>query len=276
MIKIGTSGWSYKEWEGVFYPNSKTSKLTYYSKIFDTAEIDSTFYANPAKGVVLGWVRNTPPHFEFAMKLPQVITHKKKLNLKLGVETDLNTFLDLIKPVDEANKMGPLLIQLPPSFDTSKKDILESFLKVLPDDQLFAVEFRNKSWLDDGEVHSLLGKYNVANTIVDEPLLPVDAALTAEFAMIRWHGLGERIWYDYEYSDEQVENWVPQIKEISAKVKKVYGYWNNHFHGFATENGLQLLQKLGFASEKQEEKLARVNSYIRESQNKRKLDDELI
>jgi uncharacterized protein YecE (DUF72 family) len=78
-IRIGTSGWSYKEWENIFYPDSETPKLTYYSGTFQTAEIDSTFYANPTRGLVFGWLRNTPKDFQFSAKLPQTITHKKDL-----------------------------------------------------------------------------------------------------------------------------------------------------------------------------------------------------
>src|SRR5579871_60106 len=131
-IRIGTSGWSYKEWEGVFYPNSKTPKLTFYSQIFNTAEIDSTFYASPSKGMVLGWLRNTPKDFEFSVKLPQTITHKKHLDLRSGAEVDLIEFLDLMEPLREGGKLGPLLIQLPPSFGRTKMSKLEEFLEALP------------------------------------------------------------------------------------------------------------------------------------------------
>ena len=142
---VGTSGWSYKEWEKVFYPDSKTPKLRYYSNIFNTAEIDSTFYANPKRGLVLGWVKNTPEDFQFSVKLPQEITHKKKLDPDLGVDADLDDFVELMKPLHDSEKLGPLLIQLPPSFDSTKIDKLEKFLEMLPKDHMFAIEFRNKS-----------------------------------------------------------------------------------------------------------------------------------
>jgi uncharacterized protein YecE (DUF72 family) len=264
-VRIGTSGWSYKEWEGVFYPDAKTPKLSYYSKVFDTAEIDSTFYANPARGLVFGWARNTPSNFEFAVKLPQLITHKKKLDLSLGVEVDLRNFLDLLKPLHDSKKLGPLLIQLPPSFDTRKKETLETFLEALPKDHLFAIEFRNKSWLNDTQLYSLLRKYNVANTIVDEPLLPVDLTLTSDFTFIRWHGWGKRIWYDYHYSEKELEPWVERVKSVSSKAKKVYGYFNNHFHGYAIENGLWLLDKIGLANDDQRQTLLKVRDYIKKN-----------
>jgi uncharacterized protein YecE (DUF72 family) len=263
-VAIGTSGWSYREWENVFYPDSKTPKLKYYSGTFSTAEIDSTFYANPSKGLVFGWQRNTPKDFQFSVKLPQTITHRKKLNIDQGVEIDLHGFLDLMKPLHDAGKLGPILIQLPPSFGSENMDRLEKFFEILPGDHMFAIEFRNKSWLDEPkDVASLLSRHNVANTIVDEPLLPVDLTLTTnEFAFVRWHGKGKRIWYDYEYSGEEVDSWIPRIREISSRAKKTYGYWNNHFQGFAIENGLDLLHKLKLATDEQKETLRRVRGYI--------------
>jgi uncharacterized protein YecE (DUF72 family) len=265
-IRIGTSGWSYKEWEGILYPNSKTPKLTYYSSIFKTAEIDSTFYANPTKGLVLGWVRNTPDDFEFSVKLPQSITHKKQLDLRAGAEIDLVEFLDLIDPLREAGKLGPLLIQLPPSFGASKIDKLEEFFDAIPKRKnyyRFAVEFRNKSWLQEpARVNELLKKYNVAKTIVDEPLMPVDMTATADFAFVRWHGRGQRPWYNYRYTDEELQPWVERVSNQAKKTKKVYGYFNNHFHGYAVENGLEFLQKLNIANETQKKTLSEVIASI--------------
>ena len=101
------------------------------------------------------------------------------------------------------------------------------------------------------ETFALLKQYGVAYTIVDEPLLPPEVHLTADFAYFRWHGKGEDIWFDYRYSEEELEPWVPKVQEVANNVKKVYGYFNNHYHGYAPENCLQLLEKLGLASENQ-------------------------
>ncbi len=106
-VAIGTSGWSYKEWEGVFYPDPKTSKLKFYSSVFRTAEIDSTFYAFPPKGLVFGWVRNAPENFMYSVKLPRTITHEKQLDLSLGAELELVRFLDILSPMKSAGKLGP-------------------------------------------------------------------------------------------------------------------------------------------------------------------------
>ena len=254
-ISIGTSGWSYKEWEGIFYPDSKTSKLKFYSSIFNTAEIDSTFYANPPKGVVFGWARNSPENFVYSLKLPQKITHEMHLDLAKGAELELRNFLDLISPLKSANKLGPLLIQLPPSFTLSERQTLEEFFEALPKEYSFAVEFRNKTWLKDSGLHSLLRKHNVANTIVDEPLLPIDLSTTSDFAFVRWHGRGTRPWYNYLYSEGELDPWVEKVEKLASNVKRVYGYFNNHFHGNAVINSLEFMEKLGVASARQEEVL---------------------
>jgi len=261
-LLIGTSGWSYKEWEGVFYPNSTTNKLSYYSKVFPTAEIDSTFYAYPSKGLVMGWARYSPDNFVFSAKLPQLLTHEKKLEMGKGVEADLVRFLSLMKPLIASGKLGPILVQLPPSF-TYEADVpkLSSFLNVIPEDLKFAVEFRHPSWLRE-EVWSLLREHNVANVIVDEPLLPPDTVVTADFSFIRWHGHGTRPWYNYRYNEKQLKEWAPKVQEVAARVKKTYGYFNNHFRGFAVENSLKMMGMLGVSSPHQDEVGARATKYL--------------
>jgi len=247
----------------VFYPTSSANKLSFYSKVFETAEVDSSFYAYPSKGIVQGWARYTPENFVFSVKLPQLITHEKKLNLDRGVEADLIRFLSLLKPLIAAGKLGPILVQLPPSF-TFQSDFgnLREFLSRTPEDIRFAVEFRHPSWLRD-EVWSLLRERNVANTIVDEPLLPPDTVVTADFAFIRWHGRGSRPWYNYRYSDKELEGWVPKVKDVTSRVKKTYGYFNNHFRGFAVENSLKMMEMLGTSNAKQQETRERATRFLK-------------
>ena len=261
-LLIGTSGWSYNEWAGVFYPSTTTNKLTFYSKVFGTAEVDSTFYAFPSKGMVMGWSRYTPENFVFSVKLPQAITHEKRLDLKNGVEGDLIRFLSLMKPLIAAGKMGPVLIQLPPSFSYEGDfERLDGFLGVVPEDVRFAVEFRHPSWLRD-DVWKLLRKRNVANTIVDEPLLPPDTVVTADFAFIRWHGRGTRPWYNYRYSPQELESWAPKVKDVSSRVTKTFGYFNNHFRGFAVENSLKMMGLLGKSTPEQDEAGAKATRFL--------------
>lgn len=261
-LLIGTSGWSYKEWVGAFYPSSTTNKLSYYSRIFGTAEIDSTFYAYPSKGLVLGWSRYSPEGFVFSAKLPQLLTHEKRLDPGKGVEADLLRFLSLMKPLIAGGKMGPVLIQLPPSFNyESDFARLNGFLKMVPEDLRFAVEFRHPSWLRE-EVWSLLRDRNVANVIVDEPLLPPDIVVTADFSFIRWHGHGSRPWYNYRYNEKELKGWAPKVQELAARVKRTYGYFNNHFRGFAVENSLKMMGLLGVSKPRQDEAGARATRFL--------------
>ncbi len=261
-LRIGTSGWSYNEWAGVFYPNSSTNKLSYYSKLYQTVEVDSSFYAYPSKGLVLGWARYTPADFVFSVKLPQLITHEKKLEVSKGAEADLIRFLSLLKPLIATGKLGPVLIQLPPSFSfNSDFEKLKGFLSRTPEDIKFAVEFRHPSWLRE-EVWSLLRNRNTANVIVDEPLLPPDTVVTADFAFIRWHGRGTRPWYNYRYGEKELEAWVPKVKEVASRVEKTYGYFNNHFKGFAVENSLRMMEKLGAARPQQQEARETATKYL--------------
>ncbi len=243
MIRLGCSGWSYDEWVGPFYRSREESKLARYSKVFDTAEIDSTFYAYPSKGVVLGWNRHTPKDFVFASKLPRVITHEKVLDLKKGVEEDLRKFLELMAPLMSTEKLGCALIQLPPSLGF-EPELLANFLGVLPFNPRFAIEFRNREWIRP-ETWTILRENRVAYAIVDEPLLPAEEVVTTDFSYIRWHGRGKRPWYNYRYERPELEGWLPKVQRVSEKAGRTYGYFNNHYHGYAVENCLQLLELRG-------------------------------
>lgn len=262
---LGTSGWSYQEWVGVFYPTPSESKLRHYTRVFQTAEIDSTFYAFPQQGTVLGWDRYSPKGFVFNAKIPQTVTHEKLRASGQGFEAELDRFAELMQPLNNSGKLGCLLIQLPPSYRYDPNH-LESFLTVLPHGYKYAIEFRHKTWSRD-ETWKILGKYNVAYTIVDEPLLPPDVHLTADFAYVRWHGHGERPWYNYHYSEEELENWVPKIKEVEREVKTLYGYFNNHFHGYAVENCLRILQMIGKLTPEQEEALTRARTHLEKTKH---------
>ena len=260
-VRFGTSGWSYNEWIGPFYKDKKTRKLSHYSSIFSTAEINSTFYAYPKRGTVFGWWRFTDPNFVFSAKLPRVITHQKKLKVEDGVTQDVIRFTELLQPLWSNGKLGPLLIQLPPSLDMDLQ-LLKEFFKILPKEFNFAIEFRHLSWWNE-ETWKLLRKYNVANTIVDEPLLPSDPVVTANFAYIRWHGHGERIWYDYHYDDNELKPWISKIEKIKKKTKTIYGYFNNHFHGYAVDNCLTILEMLNVISPEQMNAKNKVNRFLR-------------
>lgn len=256
-IFLGTSGWSYKEWEDIFYQKGEKRKLRAYSRVFKTAEIDSTFYRYPSKGTVMGWLRYSPSDFVFTSKIPKLITHNKKLGLKSDVKSDLEAFLDVMLPLQLGGKLACLLIQLPPKYDFNLEN-LESFLKSLNPVFKYAVEFRHLSWMRD-ETWDLLKRYKVAYVNVDEPLLPPEVHLTADFSYFRWHGRGDKPWFDYRYSKNELETWIPKVVEAAGKVKKIFGYFNNHYHGYAPENCLYLLERLGLLTGQQKKAKEKVS-----------------
>lgn len=260
---LGTSGWSYNEWVGPLYTKTDKSKLRAYTKVFRTVEIDSTFYRYPSKGTVMGWTRYSPEGFVYTAKLPGLITHDKKLRLEEGIEQDLERFIALMEPLVLSGKLGCILIQLPPRFDYRPVE-LEAFFRILPTHVKFAVEFRERSWMRS-ETWDLLKKYGVAYTIVDEPLLPPEAHLTSDIAYFRWHGRGEKPWYDYCYSAQELEPWTPKLQEAAGKVGKVYGYFNNHYRGYAVENCLQIMEMIGSINPQQVAVKNRAEKYLKSS-----------
>lgn len=252
---IGTSGWSYDEWVGPFY-DKKQGMFKRIAEVFPTTEINSTFYRYPTARMVRGWYRRAPPGFVFAAKLPQVITHDKWLRLEKGVEDDTERFLDLMQPL--AEKLGPILIQLRPKFNYDEHaEVLEWYLETLPGNYEWAVEFRHRSWMRP-ETWEMLRSHGAAYTIVDEPLLPPEVHVTAEFAYIRWHGRGTRPWYNYDYRPEELEEWVPRVEETAGRAKRVYGYFNNHFGANAVKNAVEMLTLLGSATPEQAAALRRI------------------
>jgi len=258
-VFLGTSGWSYKEWIGPFYRKGEKSMLRAYGRVFTTVEINSTFYRYPTDKTAMGWTRYSPPNFIYSAKLPKLITHDKKLELAAGVEDDLNRFCETMRILLRDGKLGCLLIQLPPKY-AYDPDHLEAFFEILPADFHFAVEFRNLTWMRN-ETWKLLKKHKVTYTIVDEPLLPPEIHLTTDTAYLRWHGKGKRPWFNYRYTPEELEPWIPKLKATAKQVKRLYGYFNNHFHGYAPENCLQVLEMLGLIEKTQQEAKEKVKKY---------------
>lgn len=258
-IYIGTSGWDYDDWVDPFYSSEK-GMFTQYARVFNTTEINSTFYTLPSERFLKNLASYAPPGFKFSLKMYKGITHKKLLNPKT-IREELELFLKAVRPMKELGKLGAILVQMPPK---SREEIpwFEDFLKLLPSEYRFAVEFRDQSWLSDDVIETLL-KYGIAYTIVDEPLLPPVIYVTADFAYIRWHGKGERPWYYYHYSIDELKEWVPKINDLSLKVQTIYGYFNNHFRGFAPHNALQMLSLLGMSNKRQKELLKRMDEYFK-------------
>src|SRR3972149_10494408 len=188
-LRVGCSGWDYQEGVGPFYKSATESKLAAYSRVFGTAEINSTFYRVPEKGMVLGWARYTHDEFRFAAKVPQTVTHDRLCDVAHGADKELLAYCEIMRPLRDAGKLGPLLLQLPPRlrFNESK---LREFFAILPPEFTWALEPRNKAWMVE-EAFDLLAAHNLAYTIVDEPLLPPTLRVTAKTACGRWYGQGE-------------------------------------------------------------------------------------
>ena len=264
-IYIGTCGWSYKEdWKTVFYPDwlPESQFLEYYSNIFSTNEIDSSFYRIPSQKIVESWVKKTPVDFLFSAKIPKQITHTAKLDLEL-CENALNEYFQNISLLESKHKMLAHLLQLPPSFSFEQdQPKLEKFFKVWndfranqlsKDDQFqrdswrLVVEFRNNSWMRE-ESFALLKEYQIAYCAVVEPLLPPRMDMTrTDLFYIRFHGYGKNPWFNYLFDDEELEKWASELKNIFVshpKADKVV-YFNNHFSGNAVKNALDIMPKVG-------------------------------
>ena len=249
---IGTSGWGYDEWVGPFYPRGlrKEDYLLYYSEIFYTNEINTTFYNIPSRRVVDSWVSKTPSDFSFSVKIPQSITHKDKLDVDLCMD-NLDYFLKVMDPLIESEKIVAFLIQLPPYFKKGQHfGNLKQFIDNWPgnpkqDNYHLVVEFRDKSWMDE-EVFNYLEDQSLTYCAVIEPLLPPRMDVTNPFfSYIRFHGYGKNIWFDYCFTEEEIKKWAQPIREVIQKSDQVGIYFNNHFSGYAAKNSLILMKELG-------------------------------
>ena len=240
-LRLGTSGWEYPEWVGPVYPRSGArDHLKAYSDRFSIVEVNSTFYALPPPARAASWVRRTPKGFRFAAKLPQEITHERRL---VDVADALDRFLKVVRPLREADRFAAALVQLPPSLAFDRATV-RRFYELLPPDLPTAVEFREPSWLAP-ESFDLLREFRLAYVVVDEPVLPIRLEVTAPFAYVRWHGHGAPVWYDYRYGADELEAWVPRIAALAERADRIYGFFNNHFRGDAVANATELSEALG-------------------------------
>ena len=254
---LGCSGWNYADtpdkggWTNVFYPNESTKRLRYYSQFFDTVEIDSTFYhkfySNMTKGTFIGMVRATPDKFQFSVKVPETITHQKRLDIRRGAITDFEEFLDKISPLKIAKKLGAILIQLPPSFNVNDFKNVDMFLDRLPNSHNYdyAVEFRHPSWKTEGP-WEMLKHYNIAAVITDSPPREnlhflSDVIVTADHSFVRLHGRNTKghYWYNYLYTKEELKPWAEKVLQLRKETKVLRAYFNNHWGGKAVVNALQ-------------------------------------
>ncbi len=254
QISIGCSGWNYGDpvekggWVGSFYPDAHTKRLRYYSEFFPSAELDATFYqkfySKMTSGTFYGMVKATPQEFQFSVKVPETVTHTKLMDVKKGAVESLHDFLEKISPLKKANKLGAILLQLPPSFSVKEFKEVEGFLDRIPAGYDYALEFRHASWQTEGP-WEMLRHYNVAAVMTDSPDPKLsylsDVILTADHSFIRFHGRNKDYWYNYLYEEEELKPWTEKVNKITndPKAKKLRIYFNNHYGGKAVANAIQ-------------------------------------
>jgi uncharacterized protein YecE (DUF72 family) len=228
-LYLGTSGWSYADWEGTLYPEEIPSgaRLAEYAKHYATVEIDSTFYGTPRRSTVEKWREVVPEGFLFAAKFPQEVTHERNL---VDCEDLTETFLRTMQLLDD--RLGPLLLQLPPSFTVEGMGVLEDFLKGLPEGFRYAVEVRHRSWLGS-DLTTMLREYGAALTLIDYPRMPRMEDATADFSYIRW--LGDRREFPSGHThlkrqrDDDLRWWTGVVDRCLEEGRTVFAYANNHY-----------------------------------------------
>jgi uncharacterized protein YecE (DUF72 family) len=241
-IHIGTQGWNYEDWVGPFYPRGAKAAdfFDLYARIFDTVEIDSTFYAIPSEASIIAWRRRAPRGFVYSLKLPQEITHHQRL---YDCGDALERFCERARGLEE--KLGVVLIQLPPDFSPRSWNALESFIPLLPSEMRFAVEFRDDSWLG-GEfcerTLSLLNAHGIALALVDSKWIPREvstrlagrvAGHSPDFSYVRW--MGPRVLTEFSRIQidrgREMAEWAAAFEALRGGVGTIYGYFNNHYQG---------------------------------------------
>jgi uncharacterized protein YecE (DUF72 family) len=233
-IFIGTSGWHYKHWLGTFYPAGTNAKqqFGYYTRFFDTVEINNSFYKLPPGEVFEGWYKSSPKKFLFVVKANRFITHNLKLTRPQEPLTRLFNSIVVLK-----EKLGPILFQLPPKWKVNVER-LKDFLKALPVGYSYVFEFRNDTWYHE-EIYKLLQEYNCAFCIYELGGHISPLKITANYVYIRLHGPTQNK-YQGSYTKTILKKWARLCIEWQSQRKNVYVYFDNDQHGYAAFNALML------------------------------------
>ena len=235
-IYIGTSGWLYKHWVGKFYPEGSNAgqQFQFYSRHFDTIEINNSFYKLPPRTVFEGWYKHSPKKMIFAVKANRFITHMRKLTQP---EEPVTRLFASIEALNE--KLGPILFQLPPKWKVNVARLKE-FLEVLPPGYRYAFEFRNETWYHE-EIYELLKQHNCAFCIYQLAGHLSPMRITADFVYVRLHG-PTAFKYQGSYSKAALKKWAKQCAEWQKEQKDVFIYFDNDQEAFAAFNALTLKQ----------------------------------
>lgn len=250
-IRIGTSGFSYEDWRGVFYPNQlpKSAMLEYYTRFFTTVEINATYYTIPPAASFHRLAENTPENFEFIVKVHQETTHRRIEHI-----TALNRLHEAVHPLLISGKLKGFLAQFPYAFKNNEtnRNYLHETKTLLGEHPLF-VEFRHDSW-DREPIAKFLADNNIGYVNVDEPplkgLLPAQEIVTNNLGYVRFHGRNKKDWwegkgsarYNYTYQESELEPWLIHISGILKKAFKAYIFFNNHPGGNAVKNAQQMIE----------------------------------
>lgn len=222
-VWIGTSGWVYKEWAGHFYPKGwpKKEEFSHYVRHFPTVEINATFYRLPTRNTVRGWHDRSPEGFIFAVKGSRYLTHIKRLK---DTSRGLQKYFNRLVPL--ADRIGPVLWQLPPNFHQTDEHVkrLDRFLSRLPKQYRHAVEFRHPSWMNE-RTFSLLRQHMAANVWLSSLAMPADYSITSDFVYLRFHGLKGGPYHDY--TPQELAPWAKQLARAARSGVPAYVYFNN-------------------------------------------------
>lgn len=237
-------GWSYNFWKNNFYPKDLKPKdfLKFYSNVFDTVEINNTFYRIPNENTIVSWKNQTSNNFIFSIKVPRKITHFKMLK---NTKEDTEFFLERIKALNQ--KLGPLLFQFPHFFTEKKIPILQNYFKILPKNLRYAIEVRNKN-LVNKEFLSILKENNIALVWTNNPLLPFTDEITTDFIYIRWEGNRKKV--NGSKGKTEIDqkklliDWANKILKCKNKTIKIFGYFSKYFSGNPTKDVKSLLEFL--------------------------------
>jgi len=234
-LRIGCSGWAYEDWIGPFYPKGTQAKdyLKLYSSVFNTVEIDSSFYRMPNQFMVNLWRNSTPNGFVFTAKVPKKITHDAKLRDSTELMDRLHTVMGSL-----GDRLGPLIVQLPPSFKYDKDfEALRTFVTELDPKFRHSIEFRHKSWFRQ-DVYRLLEDSNIASCWAISQYVETPRVLTADFIYARMVGDRSITKFNGVQKDRSVQmaQMRDDIQKAADDVDFAYLFFNNHFAGFSPES----------------------------------------